>query len=46
VEAREITGGCIISYVFGTCAGQATCGGTCYLSGCDQFCPDTGPVIA
>ena len=51
VAAREFTWGC--QSLFGTCAGdftcgascEGTCGVTCVLSKCDQFCPDTGPIL-
>lgn len=53
VAGREFTFGCYSVY-FGTCAGQFTCGAscegtcgiTCQLSKCDQYCPDQGPVLA
>ncbi|MBV9108085.1 MAG: hypothetical protein JO306_01605 [Gemmatimonadetes bacterium] len=49
VEGQEFTFGCN-SWLNGTCAPdftcgnscQGTCGVTCYLSKCDQFCPQTG----
>lgn len=52
VAGRELTYGCV-SWFGGTCAGdftcghscEGTCGITCALSRCDQFCPETGPIV-